>query len=262
MKCVFTASTGVEAHMVLNLLEQEGIEGRIEGEYLQGGVGDLQAMNYVRVLVPDQDFIKAREIIAEWEAKQPEPEDARQKQGSGRGFGAFLIGLIIGVTGMYWAYSTPVTTSGIDYDGDGTLDLKWINRDGRHVRTEVDRNRDGEPDEVVHYDRHQTAKSTRYDEDFDGVFETWSEIRLGNPFVTRVDVDADGQIDYRVEHKYGVAYKAVITGNEPGSPTKEQFFEHGKIVRTRFDEDGDGTFDRETTYDWYEEPAETIQLTE
>lgn len=46
MKCVFTASTGVEAHMVLNLLEQEGIEGRIEGEYLQGGVGDLQAMQW------------------------------------------------------------------------------------------------------------------------------------------------------------------------------------------------------------------------
>lgn len=264
MKIVFQASTGVEAHMVRNLLQQEGIEADVEGEYLQGGVGELQAINVVRVVVADRDFERARGIVARWEAEQPEfePEPMAAANRFSAGFAGFLAGLVLGVGGMFWAYSTPVTTSGIDYDGDGTLELKWINRDGRHVRTEVDRNRDGEPDEVVHFDRHQTAKSARYDDDFDGVFETWSDIRLGNPFVTKTDVDADGHIDYRVEHKYGVAYKAVITGNEPGSPTKEQFFEHGKVVKTRFDEDGDGTFDRETTYDWYEEPVETIRLTE
>ncbi|MEN8226403.1 MAG: DUF2007 domain-containing protein, partial [Bacteroidota bacterium] len=42
MKCIFEASSGLEAHMISNLLQQDGIEARIDGEYLQGGVGELQ----------------------------------------------------------------------------------------------------------------------------------------------------------------------------------------------------------------------------
>lgn len=48
MRSVFEASSGLEAHMILNLLDQRGISGRIEGEYLQGG-GELQAMGFVHV---------------------------------------------------------------------------------------------------------------------------------------------------------------------------------------------------------------------
>ena len=34
MRSVFEASTGLDAHMILNLLQTYGISGRIEGEYL------------------------------------------------------------------------------------------------------------------------------------------------------------------------------------------------------------------------------------
>jgi hypothetical protein len=37
-------------------VEQRGISGRIEGEYLQGGIGELEAMDFVRVLVADEDY--------------------------------------------------------------------------------------------------------------------------------------------------------------------------------------------------------------
>ena len=71
MKSVYEASTGLDAHMILGLLEQQRIPGRIEGEYLQGGVGGLQAMGLVRVLVSDADYAEARKIISEWESVQP-----------------------------------------------------------------------------------------------------------------------------------------------------------------------------------------------
>jgi len=45
--------------MILDLLNQEGIEGRVEGEYLQGGVGELQAINIVRVVVGESDYSEA-----------------------------------------------------------------------------------------------------------------------------------------------------------------------------------------------------------
>lgn len=54
--------------MILGLLEQQRIPGRIEGEYLQGGVGELQAMGLVRVLVSEADYADARKIINEWES--------------------------------------------------------------------------------------------------------------------------------------------------------------------------------------------------
>jgi hypothetical protein len=54
MRRVFEASSGLDAHMILNLLQQQGITGRIEGEYLQGGIGELQAMGFVRVLVSER----------------------------------------------------------------------------------------------------------------------------------------------------------------------------------------------------------------
>lgn len=256
MKCVFTASTGVEAHMVLNLLEQEGIEGRVEGEYLQGGVGDLQAMNFVRVLVPDQDFKKAKEIITEWEAKQPEPEDSRPEQKSRRGFGAFLTGLIAGVLGMYWAYSTPVTTDGIDYSGNGEFDVEWTYKDGRLSRTETDRNLDGEVDAVDHYNRQGLIRYTNLDENFDGEFETKVTYRNGNPWHLESDTNNDGRLDYEVHYVHGVLSEAVITGKNADSRVKRQYFEMGKLVRAEFDSDGDGDFETEYTYDWFEEPME------
>ena len=102
MKSVFEASTGLDAHMILNLLETYGITGRIEGEYLQGGVGELQTMGFVRVLVPDEDYDKARQIISEWESIQPSPENYPAKVRPYGGLQLFITGIIIGAWIMYW----------------------------------------------------------------------------------------------------------------------------------------------------------------
>ncbi len=47
MKVVFDASSNIEAHLVKHQLQQAGIDAKIEGEYLQGAVGELPAMGNV-----------------------------------------------------------------------------------------------------------------------------------------------------------------------------------------------------------------------
>ena len=107
MRSVYEASSGLDAHMILSLLEQQRIPGRIEGEYLQGGVGELQAMGLVRVLVAEQDYADARKIIDEWESIQPATEDSKpEARPSGR-LTIFVIGVVVGAVIMYWLLSVP-----------------------------------------------------------------------------------------------------------------------------------------------------------
>ena len=94
MKCIFEASSGLEAHMISNLLQQAGIVARIDGEYLQGGVGELQAMGFVRVLVNDTDYINAQEIIKSWDANQTSSVKSNPPKSKSTGIG---IGLLIGL---------------------------------------------------------------------------------------------------------------------------------------------------------------------
>lgn len=102
MKSVFEASSGLDAHMILNLLEQRGIGGRIEGEYLQGGIGELQAMGFVRVLVADEDYDEARRIVGEWEAAQPPAQEREPEKRTAVGLQLFVAGVILGAALMYW----------------------------------------------------------------------------------------------------------------------------------------------------------------
>ncbi|MGA9666779.1 MAG: DUF2007 domain-containing protein [Gallionella sp.] len=101
MRSVFEASTGLDAHMILNLLQTYGIPGRIEGEYLQGGVGELQAIGLVRVLVSEQDYNRPKEIVDEWESIQP-PLDSSRAEARSSGSMMFIAGFIAGAVVMFW----------------------------------------------------------------------------------------------------------------------------------------------------------------
>jgi Putative prokaryotic signal transducing protein len=102
MKSVYEASTGLDAHMILNLLEQRGISGRIEGEYLQGGIGELSALGFVRVLVADENYAEAMQIISEWEAIQPPGEESRPETSTSVALRIFIAGIFVGAAIMYW----------------------------------------------------------------------------------------------------------------------------------------------------------------
>ena len=68
MKTVFDASSNIEAHLVMHQLQQAGIEVTIQGEFLQGGIGELPAAGNIRVLVDEKDVAEARQVIADWDA--------------------------------------------------------------------------------------------------------------------------------------------------------------------------------------------------
>ena len=254
MKTVFEASTGLEAHMIVNLLQQEGIDCRVDGEYLQGGVGELQAMNIVRVLVDDHDFEKARAVINEWDARQPDKvvdyPPGRKSSGIGRGL---LLGFLAGVGVMFWVYNSPVTDDGIDYNNDGELDERWLYKDNRIYRVELDRNLDGKVDAVNYYNLKGLVYKSENDDNFDGTYETIYKYKQGNVYLHESDIDQDGKTDLVSNFENGMLTEVEISGPEENSPRKKQIYEMNKLVSAEFDLNGDGEYEISYQYDFYEE---------
>lgn len=254
MKSVYEASTTLDAHMILNLLAQEGIQGRVDGEYLPGGVGELQAMNLVRVMVDESDCERAGQIISNWETIQVDNEEKENHKVSS-GVPMFFLGLVIGGGLVFWAYSTPVTEDGIDYNGDGVLDEKWIFRDNRLSKTEIDRDYDGQVDIVYNFDRRGITKRAKFDDNFDGVFETTYKYRNGLPRSQESDFDQDGSIDYMASYKYGNLDEVIILGMGRDARRKVQKYEMWKLISSEFDSNGDGIYNVMYEYDYFEDVA-------
>jgi len=258
MKSVYETSNSLEAHMILNLLSQEGIVGRIDGEYLLGGMGELQAMGFIRVLVPDNFYDEALKIIAQWESTQPpvtEEETTRQSSSPFK----FIIGIIFGIVGMYIYYSTPITTAGIDHNADGILDEKWFYKNNRITKTESDRNFNGKVDLVHFYDRRGIISKTESDDNFDGIFETTYKYENGHVVLQESDLNNDGKIDYISTFEYGILKESIIFGKNINSPQKHQIFELHKLISAEFDADGDGIFEKSYEYDYFEEQSNLLK---
>jgi hypothetical protein len=237
--------------------EQEGIEGRVDGEYLQGGLGELSVINVVRVVVRDEDFERARSVIQAWESAQSEdaPAAAPARKASRFGVG-LLLGLAVGIGGTYWAYTTPITSSGIDYTGDGNFDEVWIYRGNRLHRTEIDRNRDGRVDHIYEYDRRGLVQRSRSDDDFDGHFETVTHFRDGEAYLIESDRNQDGHMDYRAHLRHGVFEWVEFMDSRTGFVRKRQHYESNKPVSAEYDSSGDGVLDTCYRYDAFEEVIE------
>ena len=252
MKSVYEASTSLDAHMILNLLVQEGIEGRVDGEYLPGGVGELQAINIVRVMVDETDYERAVRIIKDWEAIEVDKDESAKNKPS-NGVSIFLIGAVIGGGLIYWVYNSPVTEDGIDMNGDGVLDERWIYKDHRISRTEVDRNFDGNVDIIYDFDRQGILKESMQDDNFDGIFESVFKFKDGLTQTQESDLNQDGGIDYKAKYRHGNIDEIIILGEGQDFRRKRQRFNMGKLISAEYDTNGDGSYDIEYEYDYFEE---------
>lgn len=101
MRSVYEAENSLDAHMILGLLEQQRIPGKVEGEYLQGAVGGIQTMGLVRVLVDEADYGEAKRIIEEWESTQPVLDSHKPEIQSFGGLLILFVGVLIGGLIMY-----------------------------------------------------------------------------------------------------------------------------------------------------------------
>ncbi|HZX72502.1 MAG TPA: DUF2007 domain-containing protein [Rhodanobacter sp.] len=81
MHTVYRAENLFDAHLVKDALEAGDIPAFIAGEYLTGGVGQLPAMDYIAVMVPESSLGRARQIVAGVEATMSEAREAVREMG-------------------------------------------------------------------------------------------------------------------------------------------------------------------------------------
>lgn len=105
MRIIYDAHTSLDAYVIKNLLESEGIAAFVQGEHLQGGVGELAAMDLVKVSVHDEDAAAARALIEAWETSQPADEETvpMEEMAEGSSFKVFLMGFVAGALAT-WLY--------------------------------------------------------------------------------------------------------------------------------------------------------------
>lgn len=235
--------------MLADLLRQQGITAEVRGEHLQGAVGGLPTLGLVRLVVDEQDFARARQAIDHWEAAEVAQSPAPKAVPRYRGLKGFALGLALGVCGLYGAYRTPATVDGADYNRDGLLDEKWTYAlSGRPLLLEVDRNLDRKTDYIAHYDLRGLLQSSESDDDFDGVFETRSRYRNGNPVESEVDTDGDRYPDMHSYFQDGVIDTVEHLKPTTGRPLRIEHFKLGKLAFADVDADEDGRLDTRLVY--------------
>ena len=111
MKTAYEAANAIEAHMLRDVLRQEGIAAHVLGEHLLGALGELPAAGLVRLMVDDEDFARARAVLEQWDQAQPaEPPDAAPAgaaAANSTAASAWRRGLLLGFAlgaGVAWAW--------------------------------------------------------------------------------------------------------------------------------------------------------------
>lgn len=64
---IYNAKDITEAHIVKGMLEANGIDAYVNGHYLQGGIGELAAMDFASVQVDEKDTEAAKKLIETYE---------------------------------------------------------------------------------------------------------------------------------------------------------------------------------------------------
>lgn len=254
MKTLYQAANAVEAHMILDLLRQEGITGHVLGEHLQGAVGELPAAGLVRVMVDEADHARGRQIIDTWEATLVHegiatPPGAGAHGSRGRSWWMLFIGLAIGVAGTYGVYRVPARQQALDHNSDGVPDEVWTYAiNGTGIDYEADRNLDGKPDLRGHYARGGLMTESRSDDDFDGVMETRTSYVNNQPEVSETDTDKDGYPDLVTVFVHGVPAEVRYISPMTGKPLRVEHLRLGKLMFAEIDADEDGELDTRWQY--------------
>lgn len=266
MIIIYRAANIADAHLIRQLLEAEGIPAFIQGEYLQGAVGELPANTEILVHVADENADAARAIVDEWESAEPvmlEEEAAEKSLAAGtlpsppaskRGMpiawivGSSAFGAILGA-GLVWnLLHAPRPPSEIDYDGDGRADEFAYFFGERLERVEQDRNRDGKIDQTFHYGSDGFVARSEGDDDFDGRIDQRMGYSGGQVAHVEVDFDGDGRPGYRAEYRHGLILSEEYM-SAADIPVKRVEFKNGWAERDEFDSDGDGRMDTARRYD-------------
>lgn len=64
-----------EGELLIAMLASEGIPAHLLGQHLLGGQGELPLSGLLAILVADEDALRARQLIAAYNAAKPLPPD-------------------------------------------------------------------------------------------------------------------------------------------------------------------------------------------
>lgn len=248
MRSVYSASSLLDARMVADQLQREGIHAEIFGGYLQGGAGELPATGLVRVMVADEDLDRAARIVAEWERTTTERDNEHLTASSrAKTLAGFTLGLITGIAGT-WLYVSlpeqPRQTLYYDYNGDRRVD-GWRERvNEQTVESRRDRNFDGVVDAWWYYDEHGRVARARRDDDFDGNAEFTLGYRNNQRHQGTVDANDDGVAEYQLYYEHGLLARKEILDPDSGALVSRLHYRNGKhLEKVERDTDGDGVID-------------------
>jgi hypothetical protein len=76
MRIAYRAQNLIDAHLVKDALERAEIPAFISGEFLTGAIGQLPAMDYVAVMVPETCAEQAEKIVQEVQQQLAESREA------------------------------------------------------------------------------------------------------------------------------------------------------------------------------------------
>ena len=254
--------------MLAHLLEQEGIAAHIHGEALHGAAGDLPVANLVQLLVAEEDYARARELLLRWEKQNAAPAaDAADAADAAKSFpviaavGFALVGAAFGWLGksMWDSGRIPIDSAvqELDQNGDGRADYTYFYRGVGlpAYKTEGDFDFDGRIDYRAFYDNEGVPQRDERDNNFDGVIETQTSYRSGNAVRSDVDTDGDGQVDMRVHYRHGVVDREEISDPQTGRVARVNYYENSLLHRAETDLDRDGSLETVTLYDRFGQPT-------
>ncbi|MCB2018608.1 MAG: DUF2007 domain-containing protein [Hydrogenophaga sp.] len=246
MKTLYEAANALEAHMLADVLRQEGIVAQVLGGFLPGAAGELPAAGLVRLVVEEADYERGRAVIARWESTQV--DDSPRKPDSlatRRSPWLWAAGGLIAGAGLCWAWlQVPVSQTEFDRNGDGRVDEHWeYSPANRAISAEFDRNFDGRMDLRVRYNEQNAPVSSESDDNFDGVFESRTRFQACQPLTMEVDTDGDRLVDSVTTFSFGVLATTRYLEPRSGRPTRIDHFRLGRLDFVERDTDLDGVLD-------------------
>ena len=242
--------------MILDLLDRSGIKGNIEGEHLQG-LEKLELGGFLRITVDDADYEKAKKVIGTVDIGTDSPDTVHSTPVKDHSWQYGIIGFIAGSALVAFIYYIPIVVEKHDLNRDGEPDGKSVYFGNRISSTELDRNFDGRVDEVFKYNNQGFVKSSKSDYNFDGIFETETEWKNGNPQLSKSDTTGDGFQDYIVTFNNGVIDTISFISPKTKKPIKVQQYDGMKLISANVDTNRDGNFDKFFEYDEIEEIINT-----
>jgi hypothetical protein len=147
-----------------------------------------------------------------------------------------------------------------DRNGDGRPDQWQYRANGALVRELFDEDGDGRVDNTIQYDP-ATGQKTSQEEDtnFDGLVDSWVELRGGEVVRRRQDTNGDGQPDAWTLYRGAQLARVEEDRNGDGFRDRVGYYQAGRLHREVEDQDGDGRPDRVTLYDDTERARERTE---